>query len=94
MLILRLPHSFQKFLVDSDEEEGEGGSSSALLQKRTKSKEEKVGALESCMSYFLLFGVLAEMGQNSGAWLLGERRNPSSSLLLASYLPENCHLFG
>ncbi|KAJ6657663.1 hypothetical protein lerEdw1_002164 [Lerista edwardsae] len=37
----QLKESFQKFMADSDEEEGEGGSSSALLHKRTKSKEEK-----------------------------------------------------
>ncbi|XP_060092725.1 protein KRI1 homolog [Heteronotia binoei] len=37
----QLKQSFQKFLADSDAEEGEGGSSPGLLRKRVKSKEEK-----------------------------------------------------
>uniref|UniRef100_A0A8C5SQK5 Protein KRI1 homolog n=1 Tax=Laticauda laticaudata TaxID=8630 RepID=A0A8C5SQK5_LATLA len=36
-----LKESFRKFVAESDEEEGDNGNSSALLQKRVKSKEEK-----------------------------------------------------
>ncbi|XP_070597889.1 protein KRI1 homolog [Erythrolamprus reginae] len=36
-----LKESFRKFVAESDEEEGDSGKSSALLQKRVKSKEEK-----------------------------------------------------
>ncbi|XP_062975110.1 protein KRI1 homolog [Elgaria multicarinata webbii] len=36
----QLKESFQKFVADSDDEEGEGGSSSTLLHKRAKTKEE------------------------------------------------------
>ncbi|XP_058024442.1 protein KRI1 homolog isoform X2 [Ahaetulla prasina] len=36
-----LKESFRKFVAESDEEEGDNGNFSALLQKRVKSKEEK-----------------------------------------------------
>lgn len=77
-------------MADSDEEEGEGGSSSALLHKRTETKEEKVGALGSS-DIFLSKNPEEEDGAEFCSLAAEEEKMP---ILLVSYLPENCHLFG